>query len=96
MAKKYTKREPKEFNKISGILQWITCRLVYGTYYRIACGLKITGKENVPKDRCFIVAANYVSAIDQFLVIDAIGRHTAYMAKHELLAKPLARFFLIM
>ena len=84
MTKKYTKRDPKEFNRLSGLLQWITCRLVYGTYYRIACGLKITGKHNVPKDKFFIVASNHVSAIDPFLVIDAIGRHTAYMAKQEL------------
>ena len=96
MTKKYTKRDPKEFNRLSGLLQWITCRLVYGTYYRIACGLKITGKHNVPKDKFFIVASNHVSAIDPFLVIDAIGRHTAYMAKQELFEKPLARFFLVM
>lgn len=91
---KLTKREPKEYNLFRGIMQWITCRGVYGTYYRIACGLKITGKENVPKDKFFIVAANHVSAIDPFLVVDAVGRHIAYMAKQELFEKPVANFFL--
>ncbi len=94
MRDNYSKRDPKEYNKFRGILQWITCRIVYGTYYRIACRLKITGRKNVPKDRFFIVASNHVSAIDPFLVIDAIGRHVAYMAKQELFEKPVAKFFL--
>ena len=94
MTKKYTKRNPKEYNSARGFFQWLTCRVVYGTYYRIACGLKITGRENVPKDKFFIVASNHVSAIEAFLVIDAIGRHTAYMAKQELFEQPVARFFL--
>ena len=81
MERNNTKRDPKEYNFLRGIFQWLTCRVVYGTYYRIACGMKITGRENVPKDRFFIVASNHVSAIDPFLVIDAIGRHVAYMAK---------------
>ena len=94
MERNNTKRDPKEYNFLRGIFQWLTCRVVYGTYYRIACGMKITGRENVPKDRFFIVASNHVSAIDPFLVIDAIGRHVAYMAKQELFEKPIARFFL--
>ena len=92
--KNNTKRDPKEYNFLRGIFQWLTCRVVYGTYYRIACGMRITGRKNVPKDRFFIVASNHVSAIDPFLVIDAIGRHVAYMAKQELFEKPIARFFL--
>ena len=94
MEKNNTKRDPKEYNFLRGIFQWLTCRVVYGTYYRIACGMKITGRKNVPQDRFFIVASNHVSAIDPFLVIDAIGRHVAYMAKQELFEKPIARFFL--
>lgn len=94
MTKNYTKRNPGEYNRARGLFQWLTCRVVYGTYYRIACGLKITGRENVPKKKFFIVASNHVSAIDPFIVVDAIGRHVAYMAKQELFEQPVARFFL--
>lgn len=94
MKRNYTKREPGEFNRARGFFQWLTCRVVYGTYYRIACGMKITGRENVPKDKFFIIASNHLSAIDPFIVIDATGRHVAYMAKQELFEKPVARFFL--
>ncbi len=94
MKKNYAKREPKEFNMIRRFFQWLTCRGVYGSYYRIACNLKIKGKENVPKKGFFIVAANHVSAIDPFLLVDAVGRPIAYMAKQELFEKKVSRFFL--
>ena len=84
----YTHREPKEFNKIRAFFQWLTCSVVYGGYYKVACGLKIYGRENVPKKGFFIVASNHMSAIDPFLIIAAIRRPIAYMAKKELFEKP--------
>ncbi len=90
----YTHREPKEFNVFRAFFQWLTCSVVYGGYYKVACGLKIYGKENVPKKGFFIVASNHMSAIDPFLLVDAVGRPIAYMAKKELFEKPVARFFL--
>ena len=81
MRESYTKRDPKEYNKARGFFQWLTCRVVYGTYYRVACGLKITGRENVPQDKFFIVASNHVSAIDTFLIVDATGRPVSFKAK---------------
>lgn len=93
-VKSYTNRAPKEYNKLRAFFQWLTCSVVYGGYYRVACGLKIYGRENVPKKGFFIVASNHMSAIDPFLVIAAIKRPVAYMAKKELFEKPIARFFL--
>lgn len=92
--KSYTLREPKVYNKFRAIFLWLTCTCVYALYYKIACGLKIYGRENVPKDKFFIVASNHTSAIDPFLMVDAVGRPIAYMAKKELFEKPIARFFL--
>lgn len=94
MKKNYQKRSSKEYNFLRGIFQRITCSLVYGTYYRLVYNLKIEGRENVPKKGFFIVASNHVSAIDPFLVIDAIQRNVAYMAKVELFQNKIARFFL--
>lgn len=94
MKKNYQKRSSKEYNFLRGIFQRITCSLVYGTYYRLVYNLKVEGRENVPKKGFFIVASNHVSAIDPFLVIDAIQRNVAYMAKVELFQNKIARFFL--
>ena len=94
MKKNYQKRSSKEYNFLRGIFQRITCSLVYGTFYRLVYNLKVEGRENVPKKGFFIVASNHVSAIDPFLVIDAIQRNVAYMAKVELFQNKIARFFL--
>ena len=94
MARDYQKRSSKEYNLFRGIFQWITCTLVYGTYYRLVYNLKVEGRQNVPKKGFFIVASNHVSAIDPFLVIDALQRNIAYMAKVELFQNKVASFFL--
>ena len=94
MVRKYSKRDAKEFNWFRALFLRITTRWVYGTYYRLSCKFEILGKENVPKDRFFIVASNHVSAIDPFLVCDAVNRPIAYMAKQELFEKPICRLFM--
>ena len=40
-VRSYTHREPGEFNRFRAFFQWLTCSVVYGSYYKIACGLKI-------------------------------------------------------
>ena len=94
MKKDYQKRSPKEYNILRSICQWIACNLIYGLYYRIAFGLRVEGRENVPKEGMLIVASNHVSAIDPFLVIHAVQRNAAYMAKIELFEKRIMRLFL--
>ena len=90
----YSKRDPKEFNAIRAFCQWITVNVVYGFYYKMVCGLKVEGRENVPHDRFFIAASNHTSAIDPFLVAMAVQHPLAYMAKKELFEKPVSRFFM--
>ena len=94
MKKDYQKRNSSEFNAFRGVFQWITCNLVYGLYYRVAFGLTIEGRENVPRNNFCIAASNHVSAIDPFLVSYAVGRPIAYMAKIELFQKKIMRLFL--
>lgn len=94
MGRNYQKRSPKEYNTFRAIFQWLTCTMVYATFYKIAYGLKIEGRENVPKKGLFIVASNHVSAIDPFLIIHSLRRNIAYMAKVELFQNPVSRFFL--
>lgn len=94
MPRSYSQRKASEYNLFRRIFIWLTCTGVYGTYYRIVSHLKVEGRENVPKKGFYIVASNHVSAVDPFLVVDAVGRPIAYMAKKELFEKKIASFFL--
>lgn len=96
MKRDYQKRNAKEYNLFRSIMQWITCNLVYGLYYKLAFGLKIEGRENIPRHGFAIVASNHVSAIDPFLVAYAVNRRIAFMAKMELFEKKVMRLFLDM
>lgn len=94
MARNYQKRNSREYNIARAVFQWITCNLVYGLYFKVVFNLKVEGRENVPKKAFFIAASNHTSAIDPFLIIHAVKRPVAYMAKVELFQKKIARFFL--
>lgn len=96
MKRDYQKRNASEYNLFRQIMQWITCNFVYGLYYKIAFGLTIEGRENVPRQGFCIAASNHVSAIDPFLVCYAVNRPVAYMAKIELFQKRIMRIFLDM
>lgn len=93
MSRNYQKRSAKEYNIFRGFFQWLTCSL-FAIYYKLAFNLTVEGRENVPKKGFFIVASNHTSANDPFIVIYAINRHVAYMAKVELFAKKITSFFL--
>ena len=82
--RKYTKREAKEYNIFRAFFQWLVVNLVYGTYYKVMYRVEVQGKENIEKDKKYVVAANHLTAADPFLVIFAIRQPTAYMAKAEL------------
>ena len=94
MKKDYQKRNLNEYNFLRSAMQWITCHLVYGLYYKIAFGLTVEGRNNIPKKDFCIVASNHVSAIDPFLVAYAVNRPVAFMAKLELFEKKIMRLFL--
>jgi len=93
MARNYQMRNAKEYNILRGAFQWLTCT-VFGIYYEIAFNLKVEGRENVPKNSFFIVASNHISGHDPFIVIHAIQKRVAYMAKIELFKNPIRKFFL--
>ena len=94
MARNYAQRKPSEYNLFRRIFIWLTCNCVYGFYYRIVSHLRVEGRENVPKKGFYIVASNHISAVDPFLIVHAVGRPIAYMAKKELFDKKISSFFL--
>ena len=92
--KNYSQRKPSEYNWFRTLFIWLTCNVAYGFYYRVVSNLKVIGRENVPKKGFYIVASNHVSAVDPFLIVHALQRPIAYMAKKELFEKKIMRFFL--
>lgn len=82
--RKFTKRDAKEFNIWRGIFQLFVAKCIYGFYFKLMYKLEIQGRENIPQNKKFIVAANHLSAADPFLTIYAINQPVAYMAKSDL------------
>jgi|GEM_PF-234715 len=81
----YAQRKPEEYNWFRAFFQWLVTTVGYANIYRISCGYKVLGHENLPKEGFYIVASNHISAVDPFLMCNAIkGRSVAYMAKKEI------------
>lgn len=59
---------------------WTVVDVVCLLWYKI----KVKGKENIPKNKKLIFAANHVSEMDPPFVACAVNKHVAFMAKKEL------------
>jgi 1-acyl-sn-glycerol-3-phosphate acyltransferase len=58
--------------------------------------LETTGREHIPPPgRAFVLASNHQSYLDAMVLIEAIGRPIAFVAKQELAANPLVRLALL-
>lgn len=82
--KNYTHRKISDFNQDKIEFQkfgrWLVIRVFAGLFYKI----EYTGRENIPKDKRFIVAPNHISYFDPFLMGEATDRPIAFMGKKEL------------
>ncbi|MBQ2871429.1 1-acyl-sn-glycerol-3-phosphate acyltransferase [bacterium] len=80
----FTRRYQSEYNWYRLFSQfyavWCICKPFWALFYKI----EIIGRENIPKDRKIIPAANHISYFDPFLVFMATWRPVAFMAKKEL------------
>lgn len=84
MKKNYARRYAVEFNSLRRLFQLIW---IYFLAIPILCFFyryEIQGRENIPRDRKFIIAGNHISYFDPFLVSIALQKPIAYMAKKEL------------
>ncbi|MCR4614525.1 MAG: 1-acyl-sn-glycerol-3-phosphate acyltransferase [Clostridiales bacterium] len=66
-------------------------RFLLNLLYRV----EVTGLENVPPDKGFILASNHVSAIDPVVISSQLKRMPFFMAKRELFEKPILGWILI-
>lgn len=73
------------------LTQFIAIYFFLAPFYYLFRGLKIYGKENIPKDKKpFIVMPNHLSNLDPPLISSVLlNIHIAWMAKKELYSVPL-------
>lgn len=84
MERNYARRYANEFNLFRLIYQTLWCIFIAIPIFWLFYRFEIKGRENIPKGKKFICAANHVSHLDPFLVSVAVKKPIAYMAKKEL------------
>lgn len=87
----FSKRDAKIYNKFRTAFQWIACHIFFGTFIKLMYDYNVEGKENIPDEDRFIVAANHISGRDPFLLPFALDLPIAFMAKEELFEKFFSR-----
>ena len=94
MNRNYARRYANEFNIFRLIYQSLWCLFIAIPIFWLFYKFEIRGRENLPKGKKFICAANHVSFLDPFLVSIAVIKPIAYMAKKELFENdgPVVRF----
>ena len=70
-------------NILKKILRVIVRTAIY-LYCKIVYRVKVTGKENIPKEGPVIYCGNHRSYLDPPLIVVTAGRHVRFMAKEEL------------
>ncbi len=61
----------------------------------IGSNVVVTGLENIPQDRNFVLIANHQSNTDIFVILATIGRPLAFVAKAELAKIPILKTWMI-
>ena len=79
----FARRYANEYHTWRWFMHLFAMSITY-PYFRWSYNLKIEGRENIPRDSHFIVAANHNSMFDPLFVSIALFRPIAYMAKKEL------------
>lgn len=93
-SNKYFLREPSFFNRWRKLFLFLVTHVFYMIRYKLVYRLEVHGKENIPKDNNFIIAANHLSTLDPPLMCAIMNRGVAYMAKKELFENPFMRWWL--
>lgn len=84
MKKNYSKRGKHEYTWWRALIMHSINIFLFYPYFKIFYKVKIEGRENIPQDESFIVAASHSSYLDPPIVSMAINRPIAFMAKSRL------------
>ena len=87
-------RRPEFYNIWRRIFQFLVTHVGYMVRFKLVYRLEVQGKENIPKDNNYIVAANHLSTLDPPLVCAVMNRPVAYMSKKELFENPFLCWWL--
>jgi len=89
MANKYAKVEASNYCWWRAFIQYLIIYFLLYPFFKIFYKIKVYGRENIPKNRSIIVAANHLSYFDPVIISLATKRPVAYMAKEELFHVPI-------
>ncbi len=84
MVKNYAKKKAKELNFLTRLYQIYAIHVVFRLATIWFYKFKFVGRENIEKNKSYIVSPNHISYLDVFLVSIALGKPLSYMAKKEL------------
>ena len=90
----YSYREAKFFNKWRRFFLFLVTHIFYMIRFKLVYRLEVQGRENIPKDNNFLVAANHLSTLDPPLICAVMNRGVACMAKIELFKNPFMKWWL--
>ena len=93
-SENHSYREPKFYNFWRRLFLFLVTHVFYMIRFKLVYRLEVHGRENIPKDSNFIIAANHLSTLDPPLVCAIMNRGVAYMAKKELFENPFMRWWL--
>ena len=89
MASKFAKVDAGYYTWWRVLAQYFVIYCVTYPFFKIFFKAEIYGRENIPKDRSVIIAANHISYFDPLIVAMATARPVAFMAKEELFHLPV-------
>jgi len=89
MASKFSKVGAEYYNKYKNLNQWMITYFVIYPYFKLFFRAETQGRENIPENESFIIAATHSSYFDPLIVRMAMKRNVAFMAKEELFKVPV-------
>lgn len=89
MARNFAKVEAKHYTNWRIFVQYCVIYLILYPFFKIFFRAEIHGRENIPKGKSVIVAANHTSYFDPVIMALGMSKPVAYMAKEELFRVPV-------
>ena len=93
-ANGFSLRQPEFYNIWRRIFLYLVTHIFYMIRFRLVYRLEVYGRENIPNNNDFIIAANHLSTLDPQLICAVMNRGVAYMAKKELFENVFLRWWL--
>lgn len=87
-------RDVKFYNIWRRIFLFIVTHIFYMIRFKLVYRLEVHGKENIPDNNNFLIAANHLSTLDPPLICSIMDRGVACMAKIELFKNPFMKWWL--